>query len=117
VLSALRYGETAYGFTTKKKLEDLEPVNNACVRISIGAYCATRISQILNEAGIRSLAEIRKKAVTITGIRIREKSAHPLRERPNAALIYSPPDIFKSSYIIDQLYENLCGNVQIKFQY
>jgi ribonuclease HI len=86
VLSALRYGETAYGSATETKLKDLETVHNAGVRMSIGAHCTTRVSEILKEAGMRSLAEIREKAVAITGIRIREKPAHPLRERPNAAL-------------------------------
>jgi hypothetical protein len=87
VLSALRYGETAYGSATnKKKLDGLEAVHNAGVRISIGAHCTTRVSEMLKDAGIRSLAEIRERAVAITGICIREKPAHPLRERPNAAL-------------------------------
>jgi hypothetical protein len=40
----------------------------------------------VKQAGIISLAEIREKAVTITEIRIREKPAHPLQERPNAGL-------------------------------
>jgi hypothetical protein len=43
VLSALRYGETAYGSATKKKLKDLEPVHITGVRISIGAHCTTSI--------------------------------------------------------------------------
>jgi hypothetical protein len=78
--------ETAYGSATEKKLKDLEPVHNAGLRISIRAHCITRISENLKEAGIRFLAEIRERAVAITGIRIQEKPAHPLRERPNAAL-------------------------------
>jgi hypothetical protein len=49
VLSALRYGETVYGSATEKKLEDLEPVHNAGVRISIGAHCTTRVSEMLKE--------------------------------------------------------------------
>jgi ribonuclease HI len=61
-------------------------VHNAGVRISIGAHCTTRISEILKEAGVRTLAEIREKTIAIAGIRIREKHSHPLRERPNAAL-------------------------------
>jgi hypothetical protein len=48
----------------------------------------TRISEIQNEAGIRSLTEIRKKAVTISSIRNREK--HMLLQ---TARIFFPPNI------------------------
>jgi hypothetical protein len=86
VLLSLRYEETVYESATKKKLLELEPLHNTCVRISIEAHCTTRVSEILKEAGIRSLAEIWKMAVAVNGIRIREKTAHPLGGCPNADL-------------------------------
>jgi hypothetical protein len=78
VLSALWYGVTAYGSATKKKLEELEPMHNAGLRISIGEYhCTARISGILTK--------IREKTVAMTGIRIRTPVARTLK-RSNAAL-------------------------------
>jgi ribonuclease HI len=86
VLATLRYGETAYGSAKPNILKQLEPVHNAGLRIAIGAFCVTRTSEVLKEAGVKSLMEIRNKALAISGIRTRSKHSHPLRHHPDTQL-------------------------------
>jgi hypothetical protein len=83
VLATLRYGETAYGSAKNNILKQLEPVHNQGLRIAIGAFCITRTSEMIKEAGARSLMDMRNKAIAIAGIRACEKHAHPLRQRPD----------------------------------
>jgi ribonuclease HI len=87
VLSALRYGETAYGSACKSLLDQLESIHNTGTAIAIGAFCTTRSTEIHAEAGSGSLSEIRDKTVAITGIRTREKHNHPLKHRPTSTLL------------------------------
>jgi hypothetical protein len=51
VLSALRYGETAYGSASPTLLKTLEPIYNMGKAISIGAFCTTSCTEIHAEQG------------------------------------------------------------------
>jgi hypothetical protein len=78
ILSALRYRETEYGAASDKTLKTLDPIHNEGLRISIGAFCVTKTTEVLREAGELSLKEIRNKNMAICGVRIKAKRNHPL---------------------------------------
>jgi hypothetical protein len=78
ILSALRYGETAYGAASEKTLKTLDPIHNEGLRISIGAFCVTKTTEVLREADELSLKEMRNKNMAICGVRIKAKRNHPL---------------------------------------
>jgi hypothetical protein len=86
VLASLRYGETAYGSAKEGILQQLEPIYNNGLRIAIGAFCVTKTSELLKEVESHSLKELRNKSIAISGLRIREKHAHPIRPRPDSSL-------------------------------
>jgi len=86
ILSALRYGETAYGSASESILKALEPIHNQGLRIAIGAFCITKTTEVLREAGALSLKELRKKSIAICGIRTLEKGNHPLNAPINSNL-------------------------------
>jgi hypothetical protein len=96
VISALRYGETAYGSPTKKKaVRTRTCAQRRFKNIDWNTLCHLNP---LNPKGavIKSHALTWEKAGSIYGIRIREKPAHSMQERLNTALrnlMYDKPHL------------------------
>jgi hypothetical protein len=62
ILSILRYGEEAYGSASKAVLKKLEPTHNRGIRLALGVFAVCRTENALCEAGVSTLADMRKPA-------------------------------------------------------
>jgi hypothetical protein len=59
ILSTLRYGNTAYGSTSKVALKKLDPIHHKGVRLAFGTFAVCKIENVLCEAGLPTLTEMR----------------------------------------------------------
>jgi hypothetical protein len=69
ILSTLRYGETAYGSASKAVLRKLYPTIGIC-SIVLGTFVVCKTENVLCEAGLPTLTEMRDENTMKTGIRI-----------------------------------------------
>jgi hypothetical protein len=69
VLSTLRYGEEAYGPASCVVLRQLDAVHHKGVKLAMGTFVICRTENLLCEAGLAKVDEIRKlnstKSLTI----------------------------------------------------
>jgi hypothetical protein len=56
----MKYGEEAYGSATEALLKKLEPTHKRDIRLTLGAFAVSRTKNVLCEAGMTKLAEMRK---------------------------------------------------------
>jgi hypothetical protein len=70
VLSTLRYGEEAYGSASQAIPKKLEPTHNRGLKLAFGLFVIRRTENILCEANLPTLAEMRKLNNVKTTIRI-----------------------------------------------
>jgi hypothetical protein len=79
ILSTLRYGETAYGSASKAVLRKLYPIHHKGVRLVLGTFVVCKTENVLCEAGLPTLTEMRDENTMKTGIRILTNKNHPTR--------------------------------------
>jgi hypothetical protein len=79
VLSTLRYGEEAYGAASCAVLRQLDAVHHKSVRLALGTFVICRTENLLCEAGLAKLDEIKKLNSTKSAIRILTNTDHPIR--------------------------------------
>jgi hypothetical protein len=79
VLSTLRYGEEAYGSPSCVVLRQLDAVHHKGVRLAMGNFVICRTENVLCEAGLAKLDEIRKLNSTKSAIRILTNTDHQIR--------------------------------------
>jgi hypothetical protein len=77
VLSTLSYGEEAYGSTSQAILKKLEPAHNRGLKLDLGLFGICRTENILCEANLTNLAEVRELNNVKTTIRIITNPRHP----------------------------------------
>jgi hypothetical protein len=77
VLSTLRYGEEAYRSASCAVLGQLEAVHYKGVRLALGIFVICRTENLLCEAGLAKLDEIRKLKSTKSAIQIVTNADHP----------------------------------------
>jgi hypothetical protein len=68
-LPTIRYGEAAYGSVTKAILKRLDPVHHKGVSLSFGTFAIYRVENLLCEAGLPRLPEMRERDTAKTAIR------------------------------------------------
>jgi ribonuclease HI len=78
VLSTLRYGEEIYGSANERDLAQIEATNNKGIRAALGAFCVTKTTKLLEEAGFTTVGEMRKFATLKKAIKIGTNTNHPL---------------------------------------
>jgi hypothetical protein len=74
IMPTIRYGEAAYGSATKATLKRLDPIHHKGVSLSLGTFAICRVENLLCEAGLPTLPEMREK-----DIRILTNTEHPTR--------------------------------------
>jgi hypothetical protein len=68
ILPTIQYGEAAaYGSATKAILKQLDPVHHKGVSLSFGTFAIYRVQNLLCEAGLSSLPEMREREREIYG--------------------------------------------------
>jgi hypothetical protein len=67
ILPKLKYGDAAYGSASPTTLKTLDPVHHKGVRLAYETFAA---KNVLNEAGISTLAEIREQDTARIAIKI-----------------------------------------------
>jgi hypothetical protein len=70
VLGTLRYGQEAYGSATEAVLKKLEPSPNRGIRLALEAFAVSRTENVLCEAVMTTLTEMRKLSNTKTTMRV-----------------------------------------------
>jgi hypothetical protein len=60
VFSTLRYEEDAYGSASQAILKKLEPTHNRGLKLALGLFVICRTENILCEANLTTLAEMRE---------------------------------------------------------
>jgi hypothetical protein len=60
VLSTVRYGEEAYDSASQTILRKLEPTNNKGLKLAFGLFVICRTENVLGEANLPTLAEMRE---------------------------------------------------------
>jgi hypothetical protein len=80
VISTLRYGEEAYGSASCAVLRQLNAVHHKGVRLALGTFVICRTENLLCEAGIAKLDEMRKLNSIKLAIRILTNTDHPIRQ-------------------------------------
>jgi hypothetical protein len=78
VLSTLRYGEEAYGSASCAVLRQLDENHHKGVRLALSTFAICRTENLLCEAGLAKLDEIRKLNSTKSAIRIVTDTGHPI---------------------------------------
>jgi hypothetical protein len=81
ILSTLKYDETAYGSASKAVLRKLDPIHHRGVRLALGTFAVCKTDNVLCEAGLPTLTEMRDGNMMNTGIRILTNENHPTRSR------------------------------------
>jgi hypothetical protein len=79
VLRTLRYGEEAYGSATEAVLRKLKPNYDRGRRLAPGAFAVSRTENVLCEAEMTTLREMRKLSNTKAAIQVVTKKEHPIR--------------------------------------
>jgi hypothetical protein len=79
LLGTLRYGEEAYGSATEAVLKKLQPTHIRGIRLALRAFVVSRTENVLCEAGMTTLAEMRKLSNTKATIRVVTSKEHPKR--------------------------------------
>jgi hypothetical protein len=74
ILSTLRYGETAYGSASKVVLRKLDPIHHRGVRLAFRTFTVCKTENVLCEAGLSKLMEMRDENTMKTGIRTSRKN-------------------------------------------
>jgi hypothetical protein len=76
VLSTLRYGETAYGSTSKSALKTIEPIHHKGVKMF--AICKTK--NALCETGLPTITETQELNTTMVATRILTNRDHSIKQ-------------------------------------
>jgi Fic family protein len=79
VLSTLRYGDEAYGSVSCAVLRQLDAIHHKGVRLALGTFVICRTENLLCEAGLAKLDEIRELNSTKSAIKILTNTNHPVR--------------------------------------
>jgi hypothetical protein len=79
VLGKLRYVEESYGSATETVLKKLETTHNKGIRFALGALAVSRTENVLCEAGMTTLTEMKKLSNTKATIQIVTKKEHLIR--------------------------------------
>jgi hypothetical protein len=79
VLSTFWYGEQCYGSASCTVLRQLDAVHHKGVRLALGTFAICRPENLLGEAGLAKLDEIRKFNSTKSAIRIVTNADHLIR--------------------------------------
>jgi hypothetical protein len=70
ILSTLKYGETAYGSASRTGLRKLDPIHQIGVRLALGTFAMCKTENVLCEARLPTITEMRGENTMKTGIRI-----------------------------------------------
>jgi hypothetical protein len=89
ILSTLRYGETAYGSVSKEVERKLEPIHHIEVRLVLKTFALCKTKNVLCEAGLPKLTEMRYENTMKTRIRILTNKSHPTRSQMIIRNIYN----------------------------
>jgi hypothetical protein len=79
--STLRDGETAYGSAPKAVLRELDPIHHRGVRLALGTFTVCKTENVLCEAKLPTLTEMRDENTMKTGIRILTNENHATRSQ------------------------------------
>jgi hypothetical protein len=79
ILSTFRYGEKAYGSASKAVLRKQDPIHHRGVRLALGTFAVFKTENVLFEAGLPTLTEMRDENTMKTGIRILTNENQPTR--------------------------------------
>jgi hypothetical protein len=79
ILSTLRYGETAYCSTSRAVLRRLDPIHHRRVRFALGTFAVCKTENVICEAGLSALTEIRDENMMETVKRILTNENHPTK--------------------------------------
>jgi hypothetical protein len=81
ILPTIRYGDVAvaYGSASPTTLKTLDLVHHEAVRLALGTFAVCRTENVLHEAGISTLAEIREQDTARMAIRVITNESHPIR--------------------------------------
>jgi hypothetical protein len=88
ILPTIRYGEAANGSATKAILKRLDPVHNKRVSLSLGTFAICQVENLLCEAGLPTLPEIRERDTAKTVIRILTNMEHPTTNQARQTNVY-----------------------------
>jgi hypothetical protein len=72
----LRYSETAYGSAFKVMLRKLDPIHHIGVRLALGTIAVCKTENVLCEAELTTLMEMRDENTMKTGMRILTNENH-----------------------------------------
>jgi hypothetical protein len=81
ILPTIRYGEVAYGYgsATKAILKRLDPVHHKGVSLSLRIFAICWVENLLCEAGLPTLPEMRERDTAKSTIRILTNTEHSTR--------------------------------------
>jgi hypothetical protein len=71
ILPTLRYGDAAYGSASPTTLNTLDPVHHKGIRLALETFTVCRKENVLHEAGISTLTEIREQVKARIVIRVK----------------------------------------------
>ena len=77
VRSKLDYGSIIYDTAKPDLLNELSPIHNAGLRLTLGALCTSPVDSILNEAGQPHLHIRRKKLSLVTAAKLASSPENP----------------------------------------
>jgi hypothetical protein len=77
ILPTLRYGDAAYGSTSLTTLKTLDPVHHK--RLALGFFAVCRTENVLHEAGISTLTEMREQETAKIAIRVITNESYLIR--------------------------------------
>jgi hypothetical protein len=77
--TAVRYGEEAYGSASQTILRKLEPTHNIGLKLELGLFVIYRTENVLCEANLPTLAEMRELNNVKMTIRMITNPTHPIR--------------------------------------
>jgi hypothetical protein len=72
-------GDATYGLASLTTLKTLDPVHNKGVRLALGNFAVCQTENVLHEAWIYTLAEIREQDTASIAIRLITNESHPIR--------------------------------------
>ena len=81
MVSILELGFAAHGSTRQPILDQLQITFNEGLQIALGAFKTTRTTNLLNEAGMKSLQLRRDEKTATFGLRVLGMQRHPLEHQ------------------------------------
>jgi hypothetical protein len=79
ILPTLRYGDAAYGSASPTTPKTLDLVHHKRVRLALGTFAVCGTKNVLHEAEISTLTEIREPDTSRIAIRVITNESHPIR--------------------------------------